>query len=106
MSSTLISVGIAVLALGTYLIRFAGYRLGTRLALSERTQTLLSDAAILLLLAVTAISTLYEAQEFAGVARVAGVLFALFLCWRKAPLVLTIIGAAVMTAGLRYIGLA
>ncbi|MBV7403255.1 AzlD domain-containing protein [Enterobacter sp. ENT03] len=106
MSSTMIAVGIAVLALGTYLIRFAGYRLGTRLALSERTQTLLSDAAILLLLAVAAISTLYEAQEFAGVARVAGVLFALFLCWRKAPLVLTIIGAAVMTAGLRYIGLA
>lgn len=106
MPSTLIAVGIAVLALGTYLIRFAGYRLGTRLALSERTQTLLSDAAILLLLAVAATSALYEAQEFAGVARVAGVLFALFLCWRKAPLVLTIIGAAVMTAGLRYIGIA
>lgn len=106
MQSTLIPLGIAVLALGTYLIRFAGFRLGNRLALSERTQTLLSDAAILLLLAVAAISTLYEAQAFAGVARVSGVLFAVFLCWRKAPLVFTIIGAAVMTAALLYIGIA
>ena len=38
--------------------------------------------------------------------KIGGVLFAVFLCWRKAPLVFTIIGAAVMTAALRYIGIA
>jgi len=49
-------------------------------------------------------SALFEGTDFAGVARLTGVLFAVFLAWRRAPLILVIIGAAVMTALLRYFG--
>ncbi|MEZ3498340.1 AzlD domain-containing protein [Pantoea sp. KPR_PJ] len=102
----LIIAGIALLASGTYLIRLAGVKLGNRLPLTERTQTLLTDAATILLLAVASTSTLFEGEQFAGMARVLGVAFALFLAWRKAPLIAVIIGAAVMTAALRYCGVA
>lgn len=104
MSSTLLLSGIALLAAGTWLMRFTGYRLGSRVALSARARTLLSDAAIVLLLAVAATATLYEGQHFAGMARVIGVLAALFLAWRKAPLIVVIISAMVVTAVVRYLG--
>lgn len=42
---TLFIVGIAMLSLGTYLMRLGGAKLGSRLAFSERSQALLSDAA-------------------------------------------------------------
>lgn len=45
---TLFIVGIAVLSLGTYLMRLGGAKLGGRLAFSERSQALLSDAATVL----------------------------------------------------------
>ncbi|RPD96839.1 AzlD domain-containing protein [Candidatus Pantoea deserta] len=100
----LVIAGIALLASGTYFIRFAGVKLGNRLPITERTQTLLSDAATVLLLAVALTSTLFEGEHFAGMARVLGVAFAVFLAWRRAPLIAVIIGAAVMTAALRYCG--
>ncbi len=100
----LIIASIALPASGTYVIRLAGVKLGNRLPLTERTQTLLSDAATVLLLAVASTTTLFEGEHFAGMARVLGVAFAIFLAWRKAPLIAVIIGAAVMTAALRYCG--
>lgn len=96
--------GIALLAAGTWLMRFAGVRLGNRLPISERSQQMLSDAATILLLAVAATTTLFEGHHFAGVARVAGVGFALLLAWRRAPLIMIILGAAAMTALLRFLG--
>ncbi len=103
--TTLIICGIGVLALGTFLTRLMGFRIGMRLALSERHQNLLSDAAIILLLTVAAISAVFEAQHFAGFARLSGVFLAVLLAWRKAPLIVIIVGAAVLTAGLRYAGI-
>lgn len=64
----------------------------------------MSDAATVLLLAVAATSALFEGAHFAGLARVLGVAFALFLAWRRAPLIAVILGAAAMTAALRYCG--
>ena len=104
LSAMMIS-GIAILAAGTWLMRFAGYKLGNRIPFSERTRTLLSDAAVVLLLAVAAIATFFEGQHFAGAARLIGVLAALFLAWRKAPLILVIISAGLVTAAVRYLGL-
>ena len=43
---TLFIAGIAILSLGTYLMRLGGAKLGNRLAFSERSQALLSDAAL------------------------------------------------------------
>lgn len=102
---TLFIVGMAVLSAGTYLMRLGGAKLGSRLALSERSQALLSDAATVLLFSVALATTFYEGEHFAGMARVLGVGFAVFLAWRKMPLIVVIISAAVITALLRLAGL-
>ena len=75
---TLFIAGIAILSLGTYLMRLGGAKLGNRLAFSERSQALLSDAATVLLFRRPA-TTFYEGAHFAGMARVLGVAFAVFL---------------------------
>lgn len=101
---TLFIAGIAILSLGTYLMRLGGAKLGNRLAFSERSQALLSDAATVLLFPSPA-TTFYEGAHFAGMARVLGVAFAVFLAWRKVPLIGVIIAAAVVTALLRLAGM-
>ena len=67
---TLFIAGIAILSLGTYLMRLGGAKLGNRLAFSERSQALLSDAATVLLFSVALATTFYEGPHFAGMARV------------------------------------
>lgn len=104
-SHSLMIAGITVLAAGTFLMRVAGYRLGSRLNFSPATQTMLSDSATTLLLAVAATSALFEGQHFAGYARIIGVGVALFLAWRKAPLIVIIIAAAAVTALMRWLGI-
>ncbi|MEX0446059.1 AzlD domain-containing protein [Xenorhabdus sp. SGI246] len=101
----LIIIGIAILSLGTYLMRFGGAKLGNRLALSERSQALLSDAATTLLFSVALAATFYEGEHFAGMARVIGVAIAIFLAWKKVPLIVVILAAALITALLRYMGI-
>jgi branched-subunit amino acid transport protein len=100
----MIIIGIAILAAGTWLMRYSGAMLGNRMTFSERAQALLTDAATTLLFSVALAATIYENDHFAGMARVAGVLVAVFLAWRKAPLIGVIVAAAVVTAGLRYLG--
>lgn len=102
---SLFIVGIAVLSAGTYLMRLGGAKLGSRLALSERAQALLSDAATVLLFSVALATTFYEDEHFAGMARVLGVAFAVFLAWRKMPLIVVIIAAAAIAALLRLAGI-
>lgn len=102
---TLFIAGIAILSLGTYLMRLGGAKLGNRLAFSERSQALLSDAATVLLFSVALATTFYEGPHFASMARVLGVAVAVFLAWRKVPLIGVIIAAAVVTALLRLAGM-
>ena len=102
---TVFILGIAILSAGTYLMRLGGAKLGNRLALSERSQALLSDAATVLLFSVALATTFYEGEHFAGMARVLGVAFAVFLAWRKMPLIVVIVAAAVVTALLRVAGI-
>ncbi len=104
-SNVMIMAGIAVLSVGTWLMRFAGVKLGNRMALSERSRMLLSDAATTLLFAVALGNTFYEGVHFAGIARVAGVAVAVVLAWRKMPLIVVILAAALVTALLRYAGI-
>lgn len=59
---TLFIVGIAILSLGTYLMRLGGAKLGSRLAFSERSQALLSDAATVLLFSVALATTFTKAN--------------------------------------------
>lgn len=101
----LIIAGIAVLSLGTWLMRFGGAKLGNRIALSERAQGILSDSATTLLFAVALATTFYEGAEFAGMARLCGVAVAVMLAWRKTPLIIVIIAAAAVTALMRWLGM-
>jgi branched-subunit amino acid transport protein len=105
MSNTpLMLVGIGVLAVGTFSLRFAGPALRSRFEVPERVQQLLAAAAIVLLTALVATSALTDGHGPAGVARPAGVLVAGVLAWRKAPFVLIVVAAAATAAGLRLLG--
>ncbi|QIX97927.1 AzlD domain-containing protein [Cedecea sp. FDAARGOS_727] len=106
MDNTLtIIAGLAVLSAGTWLMRFSGAKLGGRMALSDRSQKLLNDAATTLLFSVALATTFFEGSHFAGYARFAGVAVAVFLAWRKVPLIFVILAAALVTALLRLAGI-
>ena len=98
------TVGVVLaLAVGTYAMRVAGPLLQGRVQFSERTRRLMSVAAIALLGAFVAISTVTESGEFAGSARVVGVAVAGVLAVRRAPFVVVVLAAALTTAGLRLV---
>ncbi|HEY3986006.1 AzlD domain-containing protein [Cedecea sp.] len=106
MTNTLtVLAGLAVLSAGTWLMRFSGAKLGSKLALSDRAQKLLNDGATTLLFSVALATTFFEGSHFAGYARFAGVAVAVFLAWRKVPLIFVIIAAALVTALLRLAGI-
>ena len=102
-ASVAVMITVALLAAGTFAIRFAGPVLRTRAAVSARTETLMGAAAVVLLVAVAATSALTEDQGAAGIARPVGVLVGGVLAWRKAPFVVAVVAAAVVAAGLRLL---
>ncbi|RZU15662.1 branched-subunit amino acid transport protein AzlD [Kribbella rubisoli] len=104
MNTPVLLVGILVLAVGTFSLRFAGPALRSRFEVPERAQQLLAVAAIVLLTALVATSALMDGHGPAGVARPAGVLVGGVLAWRKAPFVLVVVAAAATAAGLRLLG--
>ncbi len=97
---------ILVLAAGTFAMRVAGPLTRHRVQLSARAERLMSDAAVVLLVALVAITALTDGQSFAGWARPAGVLVAGVLVLRKAPFPVVVVAAAGTTALLRLVGVA
>jgi branched-subunit amino acid transport protein len=97
-------VAVLAIAVGTYAFRVAGPLLRDRVELSERIRTLMSTAALVLLVGLIATASLMDGRHFAGVALPAGVLVGGVLAWRKAPFVVVVIAAAASTAGLRLLG--
>ncbi|WP_258718620.1 AzlD domain-containing protein [Saccharopolyspora gloriosae] len=95
---------VLLLAAGTYAMRLAGPLLRKRITISERWERLLGIAATVLLGAFVVTGGAVEAGEFAGVARVGGVLVAGVLAFRGAPFVLVVLVAAAVTAVLRLAG--
>ncbi|WP_034495711.1 hypothetical protein [Buttiauxella agrestis] len=69
-------------------------------------ETIGLDAATVLLFSVAIATTFYENDHFSGIARVTGVAIAVFLAWRKVPLIAVIIISAAITATLRQFGVA
>lgn len=104
MTKSLIA-GIALLGAGTWLMRFMGATLGSRIAAAPRVQALLTDAAAILLFTVAVTATFFNGDHFSGPARLAGVAVALLLMWRKVPLIAVIVIAAGITALLRLAGI-
>lgn len=103
MTSTLIA-GVCALAVGTFAFRFAGPALRNRVKISPRTVKLLEVASVVLLTALAVTTLMPSGSGQFGLALPAGVLVAAVLAWRRAPLLLVILAAAVVTAGLRMLG--
>jgi branched-subunit amino acid transport protein len=97
-------IAIAVLAAGTYAMRLAGPLLRSRITVPAPVERYLSLAAVALLAALVAVSTLIDGAGFAGWARPAGVLVGAALAWRKLPFVVVVVAAAATTALLRLLG--
>ncbi|WP_143229232.1 AzlD domain-containing protein [Actinophytocola xanthii] len=72
--------------------------------LPPRVTEAMSTAATVLLVALIATAALTDGPSFAGVALPAGVVTGGVLAWRKAPFVVVVVAAAVVTAGLRALG--
>ena len=102
--TTLVVAGMAVLSAGTYAFRLSGQVLRARITFPPRATRLLEAAAVVLLAGLVATTALTEGHGFAGVARPAGVLVAGVLAWRKAPFLVVVLAAAVVTALLRLAG--
>ncbi|MFP5021473.1 AzlD domain-containing protein [Pseudonocardia phyllosphaerae] len=95
---------LAVLAVGTYLMRLGPLLLHERMAFSDRTVRIVELGAVALLVALVATGTWFEGPEFAGWARPAGVAVAGVAVWRRVPFVLVVVLAAGTTALLRLAG--
>ena len=95
----------AVLSVGTFLIRLSGPVFANRLRLSERGKQLVDAAAVVILFGVVVTSGLTDGHSLSDPGRPAGVLVGIALAWRRAPLVVVILGAALTTAALRQAGI-
>ena len=97
--------GAVSLAAGTFALRLAGPALRRRLTFPPRIAQLLEIGSVVLLTAL-AVTTLVPADHRARFALPAGVLVAVILAWRRAPLVAVALAAATATALLRLFGVA
>lgn len=104
MTAASLILATVVLGLGTFAFRFAGPVLRARVELSAQLETLMAVAAIVLLAALVAITAVRDGQEFAGIARPAGIAVGGVLAWRKAPFVVVVLAAAGTAAVLRLLG--
>ncbi|QIS18495.1 AzlD domain-containing protein [Nocardia terpenica] len=104
MTTTLI-IGAIALAIGTYGIRLAGPLLRRHINLSPRVTELMDIGSVVLLIAL-AVTEMIPSGHKAGFALPAGVLVAVILAWRRVPLILVALAAAVTTALIRLLGVA
>jgi len=102
-SSAAIWASAVVLGVGTFAFRFAGPALRSRFAIPSRVVALMSTAAVVLLVALVATSTVADGQEIADPARPLGVLVGGVLAWRRAPFVVVVLAAGATAALLRLV---
>lgn len=105
-ATPLLIFGLGILAAGTFAFRLSGPALRSRITFPARAARLLEVAAVVLLIALVAVTALTRGHSFAGYARPAGVLAAGLLAWRKAPFIVIVLAAAAITAMLRLLGVA
>jgi uncharacterized membrane protein len=98
-----LTVAAIALGLGTFAFRISGPALRRLYDGSTRTDQIINDATVILLVAVLATTALTEEQSFAGPSRAVGVLVAGILVWRRAPFLVVVLSAAAATAILRLL---
>ena len=104
MSTAAVTVGIVVLAVGSFALRAGGVLLRHRLPLGDEAERLVERGTVVLLVAVSLVSALTDGAGAAPVSRVAGVAVGAAAALLKAPLVVVVIVAAGTAAGLRALG--
>jgi uncharacterized membrane protein len=105
MTSLPLVTGIITLATATYALRISGILLGSRATLTPRASGTLNLGTTVLLLAVAATAALYDGPHLDGLARPVGVLAAAVCAMYKQPIIVTVLVAAIVTAGLRLLGI-
>lgn len=101
---TALVLGVVVLAALTYGVRMAGALLRARTTLPDEGERLTVVAVAVMFCALIATSAVLEGGAFAGPARPAGVGVAAVLAWFRAPFLVVVAAAAVVTALLRLAG--
>lgn len=104
-STPTLLAGIAVLAVGTFVFRFAGPVLAARWTVPDRLQQLTTAGTVVLLTALVATATFIDGRDIASPARILGVAVGGLLAWRRAPFVLVVLAAAGTAALLRLAGM-
>lgn len=105
MTSTSLVLGIMILAAATYTFRISGVMLGSRATLTPQATNTLNLGTTVLLLAVAATAALYDGSQLDGFARPLGVVTGATCALCKQPIIVTVLVAAIVTAGLRLLGL-
>ncbi|WP_430592112.1 AzlD domain-containing protein [Humidisolicoccus flavus] len=98
-------LAVALLAIGTLALRAGGTELGTT-RLASNLERWSEPAVVTLLASVAATAALYEGTHFSGWARIAGVGVGAFAVALRAPMLVVVLAATVVTALLRHIGVA
>jgi hypothetical protein len=100
---TAVWVTVAVLALGTAVLRLAGpLALGGR-SLSASALNVVELLASALLAALVVVETFGQGKSLVLDARVLGAAFAAVAVWRRAPMIVVVLGAAAVTAVARLL---
>ena len=94
---------VAVLAVGVYGQRALGMALIDPNRISVRSRQVLAMVPLSILCAVTALQTLSSQGALVLDARVAGIVAAAALSWKRAPMFLVVAAAAAVTAAVRLI---
>ncbi|PFG20146.1 AzlD domain-containing protein [Serinibacter salmoneus] len=105
---TEVMIAVVLLGLGTYSTRRAGVALGGSVTTGPRAalaEWVLDHAVIALLVAVALSTAVFDGHQFGGWARPLGVACALTAAWLRAPLVLSVLLGAGVTALARLAGL-
>jgi hypothetical protein len=103
-STAAVTLGIVVLAVGSFALRAGGVLLRDRMPLGDEAERLVERGTVVLLIAVALVSALTEGAEPAPVSRAAGVAAGAGAALLKAPLVVVVVVAAGTAAGLRALG--
>ena len=103
-SVSTVVTALVVLSACTYALRVLGTWASSRVAVSEASERLTSDATAVLICAVAAVATLTADHEFSGIARTAGVAVGALFALRRAAFVVVGGAAASTTAMLRLAG--
>ncbi|GAA1878053.1 hypothetical protein GCM10009715_25960 [Paeniglutamicibacter psychrophenolicus] len=92
------------LAAGTYAMRLGGVLLRSRFQFSQDAESWIDRCVVALLIGVVVTSMGITGQDFVGFARVSGIGAAGIAVVLRAPLVLVLLTAVLVTGGLRLLG--